>query len=179
MRIGILSDTHGHLGALERALEVLGPCDRYWHCGDILGYGQEGIRVAEIFRGLGCFIPVRGNCDRQADADILDLELPLERILPLDGHLVYLCHGHCFGAEGSVDIARSEHCTLLVSGHTHIKRLEKRRNFLLLNPGSPAEPRDGIPSVARYEDGVFELLDVRDGSVLRRQVWPTAADEGY
>ena len=43
MRVLVVSDTHGHLENLERALEETGPVDALMHCGDIEGQ-EERIR---------------------------------------------------------------------------------------------------------------------------------------
>ena len=40
---------------------------------------------------------------------------------------------------------------ILVSGHSHIAQLEKIKNVILVNPGSPTNPRLSDPSVALME----------------------------
>lgn len=41
MRIGIISDIHANLVALKTVLEALGPVDRLWCLGDVVGYGPS------------------------------------------------------------------------------------------------------------------------------------------
>ncbi|MBM3314048.1 metallophosphoesterase, partial [candidate division WOR-3 bacterium] len=64
MRIGIFSDVHGNLEALEAVLRRLKEegAERYVCCGDIVGYGPDPNRCIEIVRALGCLC-VAGNHD--------------------------------------------------------------------------------------------------------------------
>src|SRR2546430_16812630 len=41
MKIGILSDVHANLVALETVLAAIGTVDALWVCGDTVGYGPE------------------------------------------------------------------------------------------------------------------------------------------
>src|SRR2546430_9793704 len=41
MKIGILSDVHANLAALETVLSAIGTVDALWVCGDTVGYGPE------------------------------------------------------------------------------------------------------------------------------------------
>ena len=40
---------------------------------------------------------------------------------------------------------------ILVSGHSHVAQLEKIKNVILVNPGSPTNPQLSDPSVALME----------------------------
>jgi predicted phosphodiesterase len=64
VKLGILSDIHGNIEALEAVLDVLRDrgAERYVCCGDIVGYGPDPNGCVEIIRGLGC-ICVAGNHD--------------------------------------------------------------------------------------------------------------------
>lgn len=41
MRIGIISDIHANVVALEHVLQVMGPVDTLWCLGDVVGYGPN------------------------------------------------------------------------------------------------------------------------------------------
>ena len=41
MKIGVMSDTHGSLPYLEKALDVLSDCDILLHNGDVLYHGPR------------------------------------------------------------------------------------------------------------------------------------------
>jgi diadenosine tetraphosphatase ApaH/serine/threonine PP2A family protein phosphatase len=66
MRIGILSDIHSNLAALERVLEdaesVDPAIDRYVCLGDVVGYGANPNECCEIIRDL-CEFTIVGNHD--------------------------------------------------------------------------------------------------------------------
>jgi predicted phosphodiesterase len=64
VKLGIISDIHANLEALEvvvRALRDMG-VTRFACCGDIVGYGPDPNRCAEVIRELSC-VCVAGNHD--------------------------------------------------------------------------------------------------------------------
>lgn len=67
-RIGIFSDIHGNLQALEtvfRILEEEERVDKYYCCGDIVGYGGNPNECVELIRAKNCPV-VAGNHDHAA-----------------------------------------------------------------------------------------------------------------
>src|SRR5712691_13000756 len=73
MRIGILSDVHANLVALETVLAAIGAVDAIWVCGDTVGYGPDPSDVLALLIERKATI-VAGNHDR-AVARNEDLEL--------------------------------------------------------------------------------------------------------
>jgi predicted phosphodiesterase len=73
VRIGVLSDVHANLTALEAVLESLGAVDQLWVCGDTVGYGPDPSDVLATLTERGATL-VAGNHDR-AVATGEDLEL--------------------------------------------------------------------------------------------------------
>ena len=65
MRIGILSDVHANLPALDAVLTALGEVDALWQLGDVVGYGPHPDEVVERLRERGA-IGVQGNHDTAA-----------------------------------------------------------------------------------------------------------------
>jgi len=65
MRIGIISDVHANLPALDAVLAALGTVDALWHLGDAVGYGPHPDEVVDRLRDRGA-IGVRGNHDAAA-----------------------------------------------------------------------------------------------------------------
>jgi putative phosphoesterase len=64
MKVGIISDIHGNLYALERVLEEIereAP-DRVVCLGDVIAFGPQPVEVLRRVQDLGCPV-VRGNCD--------------------------------------------------------------------------------------------------------------------
>ncbi len=62
--IGIISDIHANLTALERAMAILDreAVDGIVVCGDVVGYGREVNACCNLIRDLGCPV-VAGNHD--------------------------------------------------------------------------------------------------------------------
>ena len=78
--------------------------------------------------------------------------------------MIFLTHGHLFNEENlpALDVG-----DVLIHGHTHVRVVADRGNYVFLNPGSIALPKgDGIHSYMVYEDGVFATKDAADGRVL-------------
>jgi len=76
MRVGILSDVHANLVALETVLTEMGPVDALWVCGDTVGYGPEPSDVLALLVERRATI-VAGNHDRAvATGEDLDLFNP-------------------------------------------------------------------------------------------------------
>lgn len=61
-RVGLLSDVHANLVALEAVLADLGTVDRLWLTGDTVGYGPDPSDVLALLRARGA-VMVAGNHD--------------------------------------------------------------------------------------------------------------------
>ena len=90
MNILVLSDSHGNLDNMVRAVEREAP-DRIFHLGD--GWREAG-RLHDRFPALP-FWQVRGNCDCAAP-------VPAERLVVLEGLRILLCHGHTYHVKSSL-----------------------------------------------------------------------------
>jgi len=76
MRIGVVSDIHANLVALEAVLAEMGQVDALWVCGDTVGYGPEPSDVLALLVGRKATM-VAGNHDRAvATGENLDLFNP-------------------------------------------------------------------------------------------------------
>lgn len=63
MRVGLLSDIHANLVALEAVLASLGKVDALWVTGDTVGYGPDPGDTLALLRERGALL-VQGNHDR-------------------------------------------------------------------------------------------------------------------
>ncbi len=63
MRVGLLSDIHANLMALEAVLAALGKVDALWVTGDTVGYGPDPGDTLALLRERGAVL-VQGNHDR-------------------------------------------------------------------------------------------------------------------
>lgn len=150
-RIGLISDTHGHLPA--RALEIFRGVDIILHAGDI---GAE--EILDALAAVSRVVAVRGNMDWGPWADRLP-ESARVRAGDLEIHLVHdrLRFSPPQPHQGAL---------ALVSGHTHRPAVEKHNGILHINPGSAGRPRDGRGAsvallevrVTGVETEIIELL---------------------
>jgi diadenosine tetraphosphatase ApaH/serine/threonine PP2A family protein phosphatase len=63
VRVGLLSDIHSNLVALEAVLAALGKVDALWVTGDTVGYGPDPGDTLALLRERGALL-VQGNHDR-------------------------------------------------------------------------------------------------------------------
>lgn len=145
MRIGILSDTHGHLPRTRLAVERLASLevDLVLHCGDIGSPAVIGL-LASWPTHL-----VFGNADdpqplREAIAQAGQTYHERLGRLELQGKRIAFLHGddHRLLRE-TID---SGHWDLVCCGHTHLAGIAERNHTLVVNPG--ALYRTARPSVA-------------------------------
>ena len=136
-RIFVLADTHNRLP--ESVNEMAKGADEIWHLGDVCAE-----TILDELRAIGPrVIVVRGNCDSNFDWPLV---LDLER----GGLKFRLQHVPPDRPPEDVDV--------LLHGHTHVPRNERRRRVLFLNPGCVTRPNRGAsPSVA--------WLEIADGKV--------------
>lgn len=153
MRALVLSDSHGDTDSCDKAISSSGELDMIIHLGDIA-------RDTEYLKAVYSDIPVvsvLGNNDFLKFGDY-------ERVIELDGHKIFICHGHTLGISTGIDrlcaAARRKGCEAALFGHTHIAKLEHDEALLILNPGSVSRPRRGKASYAIIETDEGKLRAV-------------------
>ena len=143
IEIGVISDTHGRLRA--EALIALEGCGVIFHAGDVCDPSILS-QLAEI---APCHA-VAGNCDD-------DETRPLTNLQVVAGLRVLVHHGHLPVAEAGF---RPD---VVITGHTHVPRIEQEGDILRLNPGSAGPRRFNLPvTVAR--------ITVRQGRASARLI---------
>ena len=141
--IGVISDTHGRLRA--EAIIALEGCDVIFHAGDICDPSILS-QLAEI---APCHA-VAGNCDEDDTLGLTSLEV-------VAGLRVLVHHGHL-----PVDEAAFRP-DIVITGHTHVPKVEQEGGVLRLNPGSAGPRRFNLPvTVAR--------ITVRQGRATARLI---------
>ena len=141
-KIFVLSDTHDKLP--PRVVELAKDAEEIWHLGEVC----DQIILDEL-RAIGPRVTVvRGNCDYNS-------EWPLVLDLNRDGLRFRLQHIPPERPPPDVDV--------VLHGHTHVSRNERRGNILFLNPGCVTRPNRGSPrSVAE--------LTIADGKISWRLI---------
>lgn len=136
MRIGIISDTHDDVQALDHALGVLRVegIDVLLHCGDLCTPA-----TMEALADFDTWV-ARGNMDRHMDLDAtarrtIDRDRFADRHrLTLDGRSAILLHGH--HQEELRSIISAGTYAYVFHGHTHRRRDQRVGSTRIINPGA-------------------------------------------
>ena len=108
---------------------------------------------------------VRGNCEAEVDQMVLEFPVLADYcILAIDDLTFFATHGHVYNQDHLPPLMAGD---ILIHGHTHVLKAEKRDGYILLNPGSVSIPKEGNPpTYAIYEDGIFSIRDF-DGNTVK------------
>ena len=137
LRIGVISDTHGLLR--PQVEQQLAGVAHIIHGGDI---GRPEVMAG--LRRIAAVTAIRGNVDIGEWAE----DYPDTRTVKLGGRTIYVLHDlqqlQLDPASYGVDV--------VISGHSHQPRIDRRDGVLYLNPGSAGPRRFKLPiAVARLE----------------------------
>lgn len=153
MRIAVMSDSHGKLGAVTDVIEKnLGKADIFVHLGD----GEyETDLVLSVYPHID-MRRVAGNCD-------ICSALPDSLIISAGDARIFAAHGHRYGVKYGLDgitrAAAENGCNIILFGHTHERFLYYEDGIYYMNPGSCALPRDGkAPS--------YGFIDITDKGIF-------------
>ena len=155
MNILVLSDSHGNLSNMIRAVEQEPP-HMIFHLGDCW---RDAERLQERFPHIP-LQQVPGNCDFRP-------EEPTEQLLCLEDKRILLCHGHTYGVKSSLlragYTAEEKELDAFLFGHTHSPLVDLRGKTLFLNPGSIGDrlrPTYGVLTLKKNKtDGRIGLLE--------------------
>ncbi|MCD8197161.1 MAG: phosphodiesterase [Lachnospiraceae bacterium] len=177
MKLLIASDIHGsayYCGKLLEAYERE-QADRLILLGDILYHGPrnelpEGYAPKEVIAMLNPLkkkiLCVRGNCDAEVDQMVLEFPILADYgFLYERGRMIFLTHGHVFHEGNLPMLGKGD---ILLHGHTHVPVCREHEDYVYMNPGSVAIPKEGSEhSYMSYEDGTF-LWKNLEGRIYRR-----------
>lgn len=184
MDIGVISDIHGDIKALETVIDRLDNIHRVSHilcAGDLIGRGSEEDRVVDIIRERD--IPtVCGNHDEfvhglsRENREFLKM-LPVDWEGEFDGAGVFMCHGkpgsNSWGLyrDHASDtllgmMLTSLQVDVLITGHTHMPLYVRVKEGCVINPGSiytfkSARTTSHTYGVLHLPDLTFDLYDVK------------------
>lgn len=167
MKLMFASDIHGSAYYCEKMLEAyrMEKAGRLILLGDILYHGPRNDlpleydpkRVTALLNSVREEIcAVRGNCEAEVDQMVLEFPVMADYAVILEeGITMYATHGHIYNENNLPPLKKGD---VLIHGHTHVLRAEKKEDYILLNPGSVSIPKEGnIPTYAVLENGVFEI----------------------
>lgn len=134
MKIGIISDTHGDIKNIDKAILYLKECDLIIHAGDYID-DAEYIHYSTDVK-IKC---VKGNCDSY------NIDGDYELTFSVNNKKFFLCHGHChdvkMGLSSLYKFAKNNNIDIVVFGHTHVPIYKIIDNIIFINPGSLTYPR--------------------------------------
>lgn len=145
MKILVLSDSHGGIGAMRRAVEAVNPHH-------ILFLG-DGLRDAEKLQKDYPHIPmdtVPGNCDMGALGDT-------EKLIELGGRRIFMLHGHTrnvkYDPMRAIYAAREYGAEILLYGHTHRACVDYDGTLYVMNPGTIGDRSKASYGIITIEKG--------------------------
>lgn len=148
MRILVVSDSHGNMEALRRAVARAGSVVAILHAGDEVCDADALRREVRV-----PVISVAGNWDRA------DTEHPLWCVIDSYGPRVLLTHGHTLGVKRDLtqllETAGQHKAAVALYGHTHRYAVGVHNGVLVMNPGSCAQPR-------AHQDPTFGMLEIQE-----------------
>lgn len=152
MKWMVASDIHGSEYYCRKVLEAFDreAADRLLLLGDLLYHGPRNDlpkeyapkNVIELLNARrDIILCVRGNCEAEVDQMVLDFPVMADyAVLYIDGQVIYATHGHIYGEEHPPKLQKGD---ILLCGHTHVPKCVNHGDFLYMNPGSAALPKEG------------------------------------
>lgn len=177
MKLGVISDIHANLPALEAVLEDMPPVESVVCAGDVVGYNPWPAECVDRVREVADAVVI-GNHDRtverpheyranpMAEAGLefaretltpaqLEWVTSLPRKVTVANDQLLLVHDHptvqdkyVYPSEFSTLRRYLDDVAGVVIGHTHVQHEARVDDRLVLNPGSVGQPRDGDPRAA-------------------------------
>ena len=151
MRIGLVSDSHGNLGDLDRAVSQMGRVEAIFHMGD---YVDDALQIKH-WTSVPVFA-AKGNMDVYSQEGHLFIKTEL------GGKVILACHGHTLHVKNEYSTLRykalEENADIVLFGHTHIPMIDQDDGLLMMNPGSVSLPHFG-------KEKTFGILTIENESV--------------
>jgi putative phosphoesterase len=198
VKLGIVSDIHGNLAGLQKALAVMGPVDELLCLGDSIYQYRFSNEVIALLKTVDAHM-ILGNHEEvflsEAGAEAreqegVDRELvgfvagqPYRRMLTYAGKTVLMIHSTPWEPRGEYIYPHNEKLALFAEagadfvlyGHTHAEVVRRVGDVLVINPGSAGEGRytsDGLTlscAVLDTETGEARLIHYRDPRDVAQQ----------
>lgn len=136
-KILVVSDSHGMMDYMKKAIEVFGPRGRDLEM--LIHLGDIQCPVEEITGMVDCPVEiVKGNNDYYSD-------LPRAKLIEIGDETALITHGHRYGCQRGTEemkeLAAANGASMVLFGHTHKPLLELDGEVKAMNPGSISLPR--------------------------------------
>jgi len=161
MKLGIISDSHGHVRIVREALKILKSAgvQGIIHCGDL-----GGLEVLDELAGEPCWF-VWGNTDFPQQAwrphlKLLGLSWPTVPVeIGFDGKRIAVFHGHEREFTQAVKLAKYDY---LFHGHTHVPEEHRIGKMRIISPGALHRVRDKTVATLDTASDDLEFIRVPD-----------------
>lgn len=191
VKLGIVSDIHGNLVGLQRALAVMGPVDELLCLGDCIHQCLFHNETVALLKSIGARM-ILGNheetflseaCTQAREQEGVDRHLvafvadqPHRRLLTYGRKTVLMIHSTPWEPRGEYIYPHNAKLALFAEagadfvlyGHTHAEVVRRIGNVVVVNPGSAGEgryTRDGLTlscAVLDTRTGEARLIRYRD-----------------
>lgn len=150
--LALVSDTHGLLR--DSVIEMLHRFDLIVHAGDV---GPRSL--LQRLETIAPVVAVRGNVDIELAS------LPPTELISVNDQLVYVLHDLSLLDLNPVAAGIS----MVVSGHSHRPKIDRRHGVLYVNPGSIGPKRFHLPAsfakvACQDRQFIVELVHLDEGS---------------
>lgn len=176
-KLMIASDIHGSAYYCRKLLERFNEekPDRLILLGDILYHGPRNDlpeeydpkKVIEMLNPLrNQIICVCGNCDTQVDQMVLDFNVLAEQAyVSCNDRDLVLVHGHKLDDKNMPALKEGD---ILLCGHTHVPKCERKNGYIYMNPGSVSIPKEQSEHSYMILEDHFYWKDL-DGNVYKTE----------
>lgn len=159
MKIAVFSDIHGSVSGMNAVLHIVKSekPQKVVFCGDLFGGWTDNTQIANAAQNIDSTLYfVKGNNDR-FDAQLIDGGMEENVLMYHFGRTLFFTHGDRYNGWNIPPVLQNNDA--IIFGHTHVSSLTERNGLFVLNVGSVARSRDGIPC--------YLVLD-ENGATLRK-----------
>lgn len=177
MKLMIVSDIHGSYVNLKKVLDIYEEeqMDGLVLLGDLLYHGPrnplpEGYDPKAVAALLNAYknkiiCSVRGNCDSEVDQMMIEFPILADYSqIYIDGHRLFLTHGHLFDHEHLPPLNPGD---AFIHGHFHKPVATKVDDIVIFNPSSISLPKAKEKSFGVYEDHYLSIFTLEKELVER------------
>jgi len=181
MKIAVFSDIHGNVEALDLIKNNVYPkVDELWFLGDLYFDYKNNEDTSKNRQILYKWfteasknklkIIISGNCDNRETTNNEFFNKESKLVKEVCGLKFLLEHGHQLKEESKEKELAEFNCDVLLSGHTHLGKIQIEKDKMYLNPGSVSFPRDelNIPTylLINEEEKTISLRSVDENELI-------------
>ena len=194
MKVGVVSDVHNNVAALQYALERLAACELKLNLGDLVFEYKVDPEIIRVAQRAG-LIGIVGNHEKtilkhpasslraKLEADAIEFleSLPASRSMEVAGRALHIAHGapwddpddpRCAYVyernRAAMERVAAVDADIIFLGHTHVPMLARVGDKLVVNPGSCGDARGAEARLTfaelDFDRGVAAVYGIRYGA---------------